>query len=623
MRDDELVFYDIEVFKWDSLVVLKDINNNTLGTFWNDTSRRDAEMSGGKVLDYPSGFEGIEPIIKNKILVGYNNYHYDDIVLSIMRNPVQAKCSLIYGINNTIISGHNSGIKPKFKSIDTMQQIDLSMPSLKLIEGNMGKNIKETDVSFNIDRPLTPEERKLTEFYCSTDVENTIEIYKLRKKSYFNVKESLITMLDKDLQEQAMKWNTTTISAQILTGGRNTVLWNKHRIPEQFWCKEFRRSSGIDQKVWDLWDSVTSSVEMTKGKGKSVKQTTPFGVFVFGLGGIHGAPSKPLRRGRCKHKDVKSMYPSAIVTLQALEAVELYDSLRKERVSIKKTDPVRAGALKIILNSVYGNFKNQYSTLNNPLASSTVCIYGQIALFTLCKRLYEDDHCEIINANTDGVVYVETALSTPGRDEEICSKWEKEFQGFELETDYYTKWIQKDVNNYIALDDDENITVKGGDVNRYLKPNLFGANNARIVQKVLVDKLLNPEKSLINIILDHLRLTDDPDENVRRKARTDWQFILRAGSTFEGVKDKAGDYQQKVNRVFAAGPNRTLEATKLYKVRIQDGEESLINFPDVPEQMILWNKDVNEIEDFTNQIDINFYNCLIRKKLEGWPKDVY
>ena len=196
MRDEDLVFYDIEVFRWDSLVILKDINNKILGIFWNDISRRDAEMSGGKYLDFPTGFEGIEPIVKDKILVGYNNYHYDDLILTYMRNGVRARCDLIYGLNNTIISGHNSGVKADFKSLDTMQQIDISVPSLKLIEGNMGKNIKETDVAFTIDRPLTPEERKLTEEYCSVDVENTIEVYKLRKKSYFDVKESLVKMLD-------------------------------------------------------------------------------------------------------------------------------------------------------------------------------------------------------------------------------------------------------------------------------------------------------------------------------------------------------------------------------------------------------------------------------------------
>lgn len=623
MRDEELIFYDIEVFKFDSLVIFKDIENRIRGTFWNNRSRREAELSGGKLLDFPSGFEGIEEIIKDKVLVGYNNYNYDDHILNLMRNPVKATTRDIYNLNRRIVICNDNLKATDFKSLDTMQQIDISMPSLKLIEGNLGKNIKETDVAFDINRPLTDEERVLTEKYCSTDIENTIIVYKMRKKGYFDVKESLISMLEPDIQERALKWNTTTISAHILTHGQQTVPWTRHYVPDQFWSKEFRERSGINPEVWEFWESVTSSQNATSGKGKSVKQKTPFGVFVFGLGGLHGAPTKPIRRGKCKHKDVKSMYPSAIVTLHALDALQIYDEMRIERVKIKKSDPIRAGAMKIVLNSVYGNFKNQYSALYNPLASSTVCIYGQIALFTLCKRLYEEDHCEIINANTDGVVYVETAESIEGLDDQICDQWEKEFIGFELETDYYTKWIQKDVNNYIALEPNGNITVKGGEVNRYHEPKIFGANNARIVQIIMTEKLLNPNESIADILQKQLEATNDENEDTRRDARCNWQFILRAGSTFAGVKNREGEFQQKVNRIFPAGPAHTLPSTKLYKVKIEDDHESMINFPDVPEEMILWNEDVNDIEDFTEQIDLDFYVDLVRKKLEGWPKDVY
>ena len=612
MRDEDLVFYDIEVFQYDSLVVLKDINHNILGSFWNNRSRMN-------IKDDPTGFEGVEKIIEGKILVGYNNYNYDDKIIKLMRNGAY-KQSSIFHMNEVIIAGNDPGITPDVNSIDTMQQIDVSMPSLKLIEGNLGKNIMETPITFSIDRTLTDDERKLVEKYCCMDIDTTIEVYKLRKKSYFDVKESLISMLDEDKRHNALKWNTTTIAAQILTKGKNTTLWQKHGIPKELWSEEFRSTSGIDPKVWEMWDIVTHDIESTQGKGKSVKQVTPFGTYVFGLGGLHGAPTKPFRCGRCKHKDVKSMYPSAIVRLKALDAVDMYDSMRKERVSIKKSDPVKAGALKLILNSVYGNFKNQYSTLNNPLASSTVCIYGQIALFTLCKRLYEEGHYEIINANTDGVVYVETGDSIKGLDDEICAEWEQQFSGFELETDYYKTWIQKDVNNYIAVDEDDKITVKGGEVNRYESPKIFGANNARIVQIVLVEKLLNPNKNTLDIIMEHLALTDDPDENIRREARTQWQFILRVGHTFTGTKNREGEWQQKVNRVFAAGPEgfRTLPSTKLYKVKITEDGESLINFPDAPEEMILWNDDVNNIENFSYQLDIGFYHKLIQKKLGGW-----
>ena len=139
----------------------------------------------------------------------------------------------------------------------------------------------------------------------------------------------------------------------------------------------------------------------------------------------------------------------------------------------------------------------------------------------------------------------------------------------------------------------------------------------------MTEKLLNPQKSIVDIMLDQLDQTEDDDEEIRRAARCNWQFILRAGSTFAGVKNKEGEFLQKVNRIFPAGKGHTIASTKLYKVKVEDDHESLINFPDVPEEMILWNDDVNEIENFTDQIDLNFYNELVNKKLEGWPKDVY
>ena len=619
MHDEDLVFYDIECFRWDSLVIFKDIGNNILGKFWNNRDRQQAEMhyedpgySGPLPGDLPSGFEDVYKVIEGKTLVGYNNYNYDDKILYRMLNPAMAMQRYIYATNNAIIQ-NNGGNLPKISnpSLDTMQQIDVSRPSLKQIEGNMGRNIKETDVRFDIERPLTDEERALTEYYCGYDVKNTIEVYKLRKSSYFEIKEALIKMLPEESQKNAMKWNTTTISAAILTGGRNSAIWTHHKIPDQFWNDDFREHSGIDQKVWSFWDEAVQSPEATLGTGKTIKQKTSFGTYVFGLGGLHGAPDKPIRCGRCKHKDVASMYPSGIVTLKALEDVETYDSIRKERISIKKTDPVRAGALKLVLNSVYGNFKNKYSTLFNPLASSTICIYGQIALFTLCKELAEAGY-EIINANTDGVVYRDTVKSTEDQDEEICDEWEKTFKGYRLDTDIFNQWIQKDVNNYIAVEEDGKVTVKGGETNKYQKDLYFKNNNARVVQIVMVEKLLHPEKDVLDLLLSHTN-----DHHL-------WQFVLKAGSTFVGTQDKAGHYLQKVNRIFAAAPAqyRTLPATKLYKVKMVNGIEAQINYPDVPEEMILWNDDVDKLPDFEKNVGIQFYYDLVNKKLKGWP-DVY
>lgn len=591
---EDLLFYDIEVFEYDALAVFMNIDGEEVDHFWNTRGR--------KLVDEPSGFEKIPEVISGKTLVGYNNYNYDDHILTAMMNQARSMPKILKAISNTIIEAgrYNDKISELIHSIDTMQQIDVSHPSLKQIEGNMGMSIVESSVPFDIDRPLTDEERQETLEYCRHDVRATIEVYKLRRKSYFDTKTGLLQMLPEDETKKAYRWNTTTLSAKVLLGDDHLPIWQKLRGLESYW----RKVEGIPAEVWDMWESCTTEEGiMGKGKTKTIKA---YGCsFVFGMGGLHGAPSKPGRYGRCKHKDVASMYPSSIVHLKALgTATDKYDQMRLERVAIKHTDPVKAGALKLILNSVYGNFKNRYSALNNPYASATVCIYGQIALFSLCRELSKAGY-KVINANTDGVVYLEDP-ELNDRDEEICAEWEKEFDSYKLDTDFYSQWIQRDVNNYIAVEENGKITVKGGDVNKYQTNKYFSNNSARIVQIAMVDHLVYG-KPILNVFDEHL---DEPML---------WQYILKAGSTYKGVQNKEGEWQNKVNRVFACIDDPRIPYTKLYKIRWDDGQ---VNFPDVPELMYVWNEDVNKLTNFKQIIDREYYLHLVKEKLKGWPQDV-
>lgn len=599
MKHEDLLFYDIETFAFDSLIVFKDINNNLVAFFWSNPERGRAEYEGRQgVSDIkPTGFEDVPGLIRDRILVGYNNYNYDDYMLTTMMNEASNLPSFVKRQNDRIISGKGATLKksPLIRSLDCMQQIDVSRPSLKQIEGNMGRSILESSVPFDIQRPLTKEEKEEVLKYCCYDVQTTIEVFKLRESSYFDTKESLLSMLPEDKREAASRWNTTTLSTTILVGNKGPMEWKTHRVPKKYW----RTIRDIPNEVWTMWEELTASPETVIGKGRSVK-ISRFGCsFVFGLGGLHGAPEKPLRVSNVKLADVGSMYPSLIKMLNGLgDATELYDGIRKERLAIKHTDPVKAGALKLVLNSVYGLLKSQYSTICNPMASATICIYGQIALFWLCRDLYRAGY-KIINANTDGVAFIDN----PDLHEvykEVCHEWEQEFNGLLLEVDEFDDWIQKDVNNYIALHNGK-IKTKGGEVNKYHADKFFSNNNIRIVQMAMVEYLAHGTK-----------VEKTLDKHLNNPVL--WQYVLKAGSTFQGVQDAAGDWQNKVNRVFAAREGYP-GTTKLYKIR-QDGGQ--VNFPDVPERMFVWNGDIKDIPNFSDMIDMNYYYDLAQKKLRGW-----
>lgn len=549
----EPIFFDIEVYYTNCFVVFKDINKKLLRVFHNN-------------------FAGLEDFIKGKTLVGYNNFFYDDHILHAMldlKTPRQIK-----SLNDRIIGGERPKIKNyRFNSIDVFQQIDVSMPSLKRIEGNMGRMILESSVPFTIDRELTGEEYADVLDYCIYDVDTTIDAYKMRIDSYFKPKNSLLEMLGDD---KGKRWNTTTLSANVLLD-KPLIKWSNLRVPEEM-------MELVPPDVVDLW--------LTKEKGSVTIQEFDCDI-EFGFGGLHGVHKHIKRAENVKLLDVASMYPNIIMNINALgNATGKYKELIEKRIEVKHKDKVLSDALKLVLNSVYGNLKNQYSLLNNPKAALSVCAYGQIALYELCKRL--SPFATIININTDGVAFT----TDTEHYKDVWKEWESDFN-LVLEEDKYDLFIQKDVNNYLALEGDS-LKCKGGDVNKYHSDAIFKNNNARIIHIALVDKLMHG-KDVLETLTENL---DKPHL---------YQYILQAGGTYMGTFDNDDIQYQKVNRVFAAKKGEFC----LFKKRHDGG---LVRFPDAPAKMFLWNGECADIRDFEKIVDLNHYYQLITKSIERWTQ---
>lgn len=573
---EQLLFYDIEVYKHNSFVVFKNYDKKTLRIFTNENN-----------------FKGLTQFIKGKTLVGYNNNYYDDKILKVMSDGKSQ--DQIKKTNDNIISGNFTNYpRVPNKTYDCFQQIDVSSPSLKKIEGNTGRMILETDIGFDIDRELTEEELVQEMNYCAYDVENTIDVFKERKSNYFDIKEDLVQMLG---NEKAAKWNTTTISSNILLGqqkGQKEWADFQTHIPDGY-------LNDIPEQVVDMWTS-------RKPTKKSITIEDFDCEIEFGFGGLHGVHKHIYKAHDVKLLDVASMYPHIILNIKALppKALMKYQEILEERIKIKHVDKKKSDALKLILNSVYGNLKNKYSNLKNTQAAVGVCVYGQVALYTLCKRLSET--CTILNINTDGVAF------TTDSDEymKVWKDWEDEFQ-LTLEEDLFKTLIQKDVNNYIAVEPDGNILVKGGDVNRYHADAKFKNNNARILDIALVDNLVY-DKPILKTLTEY-----------RSKPHL-YQYILQAGRTYKGTFDSEGNKLQKVNRVFAAKLDG--EPYMLYKVKEDEGQESWARFPDAPENMRVWNNEVYDkngeplLTDFEQFVDIDHYYQILMKKLDRWKEKV-
>lgn len=150
--------------------------------------------------------------------------------------------------------------------------------------------ILESSVDFTIDRALTPKELQEAIDYCRYDVDTTIEIYKRRKNSYFMPKWSLVNRLG---NPKADKWDTTTISANVLTH-KPLPKWSSIRLHKDVnklnHEKNIEMLNLVPEKVQELW--------LKQSKGAVTIEDFDCNI-EFGFGGLHGVNKKK--------KDVKNV----------------------------------------------------------------------------------------------------------------------------------------------------------------------------------------------------------------------------------------------------------------------------------------------------------------------------
>ena len=197
-----MIFYDFEVFKHDWLVVLIDPVNKEEVVICNDKAKLESYYSKNK----------------SNIWVGFNSRHYDQYILKGILAGFDPK-----EINDFIIIQNKPGwafssLLREFplNNYDVMTGVDRG---LKVYEGFMGNDIRETSVPFDIDRKLTAAELAETIKYCRHDVEQTMEVF-LRRKSDFEAQMGLLKMFNLPLS--SISKTKVQLSAQILEASPRT-----------------------------------------------------------------------------------------------------------------------------------------------------------------------------------------------------------------------------------------------------------------------------------------------------------------------------------------------------------------------------------------------------------------
>nr|DAU56311.1 MAG TPA: DNA polymerase [Caudoviricetes sp.] len=589
MIELNLIVYDVEVFAYDWLVVFKDHETGHKTEIHNDNEAAKACIDGAAVY------------------CGFNNKHYDQFIMKAIClgcTPQEIKA-----LNDYIIGGGQGWdyqlIKDNyfyFANTDIKDDMQMGL-SLKAIEGHLGQSVQESTVPFDIDRPLTEEEIRETFFYCGHDVDMTDQLLTIRK-NYLKSKINIGRLAGID-DVKALSMTNAKLTAALLQATRQPHTDEReYKYPDNL-LREF-----IPPEVFEFFDRMKdTTVDDKELFSAKIELSIGECPVTIGYGGIHGAVpnffwDSETSETVIRNFDVASYYPHLMTicgyTSRNIPSPEIFSEVLERRMKAKAAgDTATANALKLVVNTTYGAMLNQYNDLYDPLMGRSVCITGQLFLLELAEHLHRDiPDLRVVQLNTDGIM-IEFAETWAGKVKEIVDEWQSR-TGFELEEDSIVKIAQKDVNNYVEVQNGGKAKAKGGYLVRGIAP--AGAfninNNACIVATALTQYFVNgtPVEETINSCTDIFQ----------------FQLIAKAGMKYreayhlvDGVKQPV----QRVNRVYATKDQRY---GKLFKVKAENDSTAKIEM--LPEHCIIDNDNQLSIDD----VDRQFYIDMAKKRINDF-----
>ena len=476
----KILIFDFEVFRYDWLFVAMDLETQDYTIIEND---RD------KMIEFYN--DNI-----NNIWVGYNCKNYDKYILQAIINGVNPK-----PVNDHIINGGNGWELFRDRLDINLYDTMIMGKSLKQLESYFGVDIRESEIDFNLDRPLTDTERASNIKYCKSDVYNTALVF-MHNKQEFEAQIGLIKLSCSSLSD--LSKTKAQLSAKILEAKPLPV-----QLLQQEWEFEYNQCvKDYNYKHKDVLQFFDSLRESKDPKAKY--ECELYGVpHTFALGGLHGAIPNYIHSVNTKeyivHIDVASYYPHIMTEwgylTRAVPSIQKFIDIMELRLKYKKEKNPLQAPLKIVINGSYGQSgagklldNGTYKLLSpmfDPRRMREVCINGQLMLLQLIEDLEQFD---LIQSNTDGLVY-RIPIEHMDEVKSIVKAWEKRTK-MTMEYDYTTLIAQRDVNNYIAVFDNGKIERKGGAVKEskpcdYDLPIVKDAITEYFVHGIPVDEYIN------------------------------------------------------------------------------------------------------------------------------------
>lgn len=484
------------------------------------------------VLVNPNFLQIINFIADGTTLIGFNNHHYDDLVLSAMltraqheRLPIDVPIPTqwVKEFSDRLIAKEIdefcSGLDQPTEDVMRYRDFETNSLNLKSFESMLGMTIIETPRDFN--EPVPESEWNSVIAYCSNDVLATENAYHyLKDKGSVGAVESLRAFVadstSTDL-DRLTKLSTNSLMIRLL-GESDYDRSNLFRYLEQ--CDFSYALGDPNFKAW--FDKIMNWVDDPLKLEEPILEFERNDVlFKFALGGGHGANKRTIFH-KCVDVDFASLYPNIIINLNGLgtATTDKYAELVEIRVASKKTNKVLAQGLKLFINSLYGLTRSKKSgaQIYDEHLGLDICIVGQVMLYDLSLRL-EELGVVLVNINTDGIIY-----DPAGVDEQVLDELWHDFSrrvNIQLDSTTLEWFFAKDVNNYFVLD---------GEFKPDKMKGIFGhkpfSNNA-VVPKAVMNwyaHALNPEIPIISLSEYWDQCSDD--FVLRAKSNRNFHFTL-------------------------------------------------------------------------------------------------
>jgi len=489
-----ILFFDIEVFPNYFLLVVYDPYEKKYNTFqlW-EIDNVVVSNDIFKLLKFLKDE-------KDTYFCGYNSLGYDMQILTEIVNKNLISITKIKEFNDSLIESEWPIYREEQlcnKTLDLMLVNNYGprsakSTSLKKLEFNLRKK-KIQDLPYHFNDILTKEDQ-INEVikYCKYDVEVTKDIFSLSKElinmriEFGNLNN--IDLLNSTEPDIAKKYMLKLLSQKLNKSESeikklktyNNKLTVKDLILDYIKNYKFKNKEFLDllnfYNYLELYPTVKSAIN-SDIKIITLKNKIEYSFnfinnkFVFGAGGGHSCQDPGIFESNDEYiiidSDVSALYPSLAIENEFYPAhlgisycEILKENVERRKQYSKKEFPLINNSIKVSNNSSYGMSNSEYSFFYDAAYTLKTCVAGMLTLSMLIDMCVDEiKDFTLLQFNTDGVT-----VKIKKKDEyhyfNIIQKLEN-ISKLVFEHVYYKKMVIMNVNNYIAIDINNNVKTKG------------------------------------------------------------------------------------------------------------------------------------------------------------------